>query len=89
MTRTLSFLAMMIIFSCGYVTSENLKDADFFVTVNHYEEEEFKAEFGETILGRAIWWDDGRCRVDYAHDEEYHRVLGHELRHCIEGKFHP
>ena len=55
--------------------------------------EEFTGEKGLTFRGYAIWAGD-LCQIwivpkeTMLHEELWHTLLGHELRHCFEGHFH-
>lgn len=54
----------------------------------------FGHKFSYVVRGFTMAWDDGSCDVymmamaDYQNELVYEQVLGHEMRHCLEGDFH-
>lgn len=86
-SKLICLLVVLFMVSCG---------GQLTVDINHVNQSTIDAMCDESYRCKAYaTWDGlGNCqiyikeRTEYTNDEEYHRLLGHELRHCFEENFH-
>lgn len=92
MRNLLIGLVMLMLAGCGgsgqVLLTYHEVDQAFLATLS---------DSSRNIGGYAIWdheLEQSTCdiymlpKAEYGNVDEYHRVLGHETRHCFEGAFH-
>lgn len=82
----MKYMALLLLFAVG--CGDGLLVQQHTVT-----RAEMASSFGPDVRGHAVW-DDFSCDIfvfiksEYDSTAQYHEVLGHEYRHCVEGDWH-
>ena len=86
--KLIPFLAILFMFGCGSGTVT--------VTYNEVSKEELAIIGGNPNFRGYAEWDfiESTCTIwmtskeSYRSESYYHEILGHEMRHCLEGAWH-